>query len=314
MTMLVCLDQFQFCNPQNGGCTDETHHTGAWDQERRALELNDHQMAVLWRIEKIFIETFTFNPGIGTLGVTGKFHGSEPKETEENHPTPPTLLLSSGPLVANISLIVCNQFYSSTKPCSRACSPPRYPQTSGFERFGFGSRRRFPCCRISHSVSWTFQASTTPRALSQCSPSVAVTRATGKAEWQCTGQKVRCRGQAQNFNVAGLIVIVAMATTIVLVGLLLEPCVGVFRGIWKRRPRQLCQFARATDNLYWLLLLHAGLCGSGAYQWRYGSYDSVHGEEVLIIDDPVCFGPPVNDDNSWEPFYQLAPPSPASSA
>jgi len=134
------------------------------------------------------------------------------------------------------------------------------------------------------------------------------------AEWQCTGQKVRCRGQAQNFNVAGLIVIVAMATTIVLVGLLLEPCVGVFRGIWKRRPRQLCQFARATDNLYWLLLLHAGLCGSGAYQWRYGSYDSVYGEEVLIIDDPVCFGPPVNDDNSWEPFYQLAPSSPASSA
>jgi hypothetical protein len=87
ITTLVCLDQFQFCNPQNGRCTAVTDHTKAWDQGRRDLGFNDHQMAVLWRMEKMFIETFTFNAGIGSLGVTGEFAWSEPKETE-NAPTP----------------------------------------------------------------------------------------------------------------------------------------------------------------------------------------------------------------------------------
>jgi hypothetical protein len=131
------------------------------------------------------------------------------------------------------------------------------------------------------------------------------------AEWQCTDQKVRSRGQVQNFNVAGLIVIVVSTLSIVLVGLLLEICVGIFRHFRRGRPGRLRQFARASDNLYWLL--HTGLRGSGAYPWRYGSQESVADEEIPVIDPSARFESPMNDDGSWAPFYRYLPQQPKAS-
>ena len=55
------------------------------------------------------------------------------------------------------------------------------------------------------------------------------------AEWQCTGQKIRSRGRAQNFNVAGLIVVIVVSASILLVGLLLEPCIAL---LWRLRKTQ----------------------------------------------------------------------------
>ena len=311
ITTLVCLDQFQFCNPQNGQCTAEADHMKAWDQGRLDLGLNDYQMAVLWRIEKMFIETFTFNAGIGSLGVTGEFPWSEPKETEKPllpiHPSfhfrrldfrYPSNSLKLG-LLANEVL-----FKGKLSPALPSDQWIREVQL-WFETalsilqeltLGFVDISAFNNTEGAFKVQPVSSRNKSDREA---------------AEWQCTAQKVRARGRAQNINVAGLIIIVATATTIVLAGLLLEPCVGIYRGLRKRQPGQLRQFARATDNLYWLL--HAGLRGSGAGQWRYGSYDSIHGSEVPIIDDPVCFGPPVNDDSSWALFYRLQPPKTAFS-
>jgi len=140
------------------------------------------------------------------------------------------------------------------------------------------------------------------------------------AEWQCTGQKIRSRGQVQNFNVAAVFAIVVITGSILLIDLLLEPCVAIFRGRCRKQPGQLRerragelrQFSRATDNLYWLL--YAGLRGSGAHPWRFGSDEEVREEEIPIIDGPVQFWPPVEDDYSWAPFYRCkrssAEPSP----
>jgi len=139
------------------------------------------------------------------------------------------------------------------------------------------------------------------------------------AEWQCTGQKIRSRGQVQNFNVVAIVAIVVITGSILLIGLLLEPCVAVFRGRCKRqpgqlrerRPGELRQFSRATDNLYWLL--YAGLRSSEAHPWQFGSDEELRDKEIPIIDAPVQFWPPINDDYSWAPFYRCKPSSAESS-
>lgn len=261
-------------------------------------------------MEKIFIETFTFNAGIGTLGVTGEFHGPSPKSPEA--PTPSTLP-SSGlgrrhPSDSLKSGLLANEVLFKGK-LSPALPPDQWVREV---RLWFET-----ALSMMQDLTLNFldisSFNNTGGAFTVTPVSNHDESDRQAAEWQCTGQKVRSRGQVQNFNVAGLIFIVATATTIVLVGLLLESCVGIFRRVWKKRPGQLRQFARATDNLYWLL--HAGLRSSGAYHWRYGSYDDVRGKEVPIIDDPMCFGPPVNGDNSWAPFYRVVhPPSAGYSA
>jgi len=72
-TTLVCLDQFQYCNPLNGRCTAETYDLEASKQGFRGLGLNDYQKALVWRVGKAFAQTFTFDSGIGVLGVSGEW-------------------------------------------------------------------------------------------------------------------------------------------------------------------------------------------------------------------------------------------------
>lgn len=290
MTMLVCLDQFQFCNPLNGRCTANTHHIQAWEQGLRDLGLNDQQMAVLWRVEKMFISTFTYNAGIGSLGATGELCPSHDSITpkSETHSYLETGLLANEALFKGMlsPALPSDQWIREVRLWFETALSMLQDLTLGFlDISGF------------NNTQGAFQV--TP--VKNRSPSDREA-----AEWQCTGQKVRSRGQVQNFNVTGLIIIVGISTIIILVGLLLEPCVGVFRAIWKRPAGQLRQFARATDNRFWLL--HAGLRGQGAYQWKYGSHDHVRGKEVPIIDGGLYFAPPVNDDGSRAPFYRIAHP------
>jgi hypothetical protein len=42
ITMLVCLDQVQYCNPLNSRCTAETHPMEAWNEGEKNLELFRH--------------------------------------------------------------------------------------------------------------------------------------------------------------------------------------------------------------------------------------------------------------------------------
>ena len=131
------------------------------------------------------------------------------------------------------------------------------------------------------------------------------------AEWQCTGQKMRSRAQVQNFRVAGLVALVAIAAAVILAGAFLEPGMALVRsrlGGGRRSGGRLRQFARATDGVYWLL--HAGLRGSGAaaHPWQYGRGEEVGDEEVPMLGTPgVRFWPPVEGDGRLAPFYRCQP-------
>jgi hypothetical protein len=133
-------------------------------------------------------------------------------------------------------------------------------------------------------------------------------------EWQCYDQKIRSRGEAQNFGVAGLVTVATICTTIIAVGIGLEPCVRFWRGRrartkagTARRMGEVREFARAVDNIYWLL--HAGLRGSGAGPWMYGAGELVEGETIPTLDGHLPFGPPVESDGAWAPFYRPSSPS-----
>jgi len=69
--VLGCIEQHQFCNPNNRGCSDLTSLGTAYNQSMEALELNSAQEAVLNRTMLILgLSSLYFN-GPGALGVSG---------------------------------------------------------------------------------------------------------------------------------------------------------------------------------------------------------------------------------------------------
>lgn len=73
ITSLVCLDQVQVCNQNNGKCSDLTHHVQAFGQSQTDLDLNDQQLGVLKRVGFSLIDSTTYQSGIATLGSTGLY-------------------------------------------------------------------------------------------------------------------------------------------------------------------------------------------------------------------------------------------------
>jgi hypothetical protein len=71
-TTLVCLEQFQFCNPQSGSCTAETHPKEAMALATRDIGLNKYQKDVMLRIGGTIAETSMYDSGPGSLGVSSK--------------------------------------------------------------------------------------------------------------------------------------------------------------------------------------------------------------------------------------------------
>lgn len=67
-----CIDQYQFCNPNNRGCTAATSLIKAYDQGIDILDLNAQQKAVLNRTSFAFVGCSSFWNGIGYLGVGGR--------------------------------------------------------------------------------------------------------------------------------------------------------------------------------------------------------------------------------------------------
>ena len=77
VTTLVCLDQLQWCNPQNGLCTAETYPSvltklDEWVQIIRNIGLNEYQVALQWRLWKAIFSTTMHDSGIGVIGVSGE--------------------------------------------------------------------------------------------------------------------------------------------------------------------------------------------------------------------------------------------------
>jgi hypothetical protein len=69
-----CIDQYQFCNPNNRGCTAATSLVKAYFQGIDILDLNAPQKAVLNRTYLAFADCSSFSNGVGHLGVGGRRH------------------------------------------------------------------------------------------------------------------------------------------------------------------------------------------------------------------------------------------------
>jgi hypothetical protein len=70
--IMGCIDQYQFCNPNNMGCTAATSLVKAYFQGRDILDLNTPQKAVLNRTYLAFADCSSFSSGVGNLGAGGR--------------------------------------------------------------------------------------------------------------------------------------------------------------------------------------------------------------------------------------------------
>ncbi|QGI78693.1 hypothetical protein CEK25_005422 [Fusarium fujikuroi] len=61
ITSLVCLDQVQVCNQNNGKCSSLTHNSEAFRQGETDLDLNSHQLGVLKRVISALVDSTTFH-------------------------------------------------------------------------------------------------------------------------------------------------------------------------------------------------------------------------------------------------------------
>jgi hypothetical protein len=131
-----------------------------------------------------------------------------------------------------------------------------------------------------------------------------------EAQWQCTSQKIRSNGQVQNFNFTALIVTIVLSFCIIITSLLIEPCAKLLRSSCRNRAGFLRQYARYTDNTYWIL--HVAMAATGVGPWRYGNDNVLKGTQVPTVSGPATLWPPVNDDNSLAGFYRagFAPADP----
>jgi hypothetical protein len=278
ISTLVCHDQFQICKPQSGVCTPETYPVAAMRGATFDLGLNTYQLDIMFRIANILSDTDMFVSGPGNLGVSALLANEAVLRNGLSPALPPDQWIREVRLWFETGLAVLQE----------------------------------------RTLLWldmrAFNTSDGAFRLDAVAQRTDVFREPG--EWACANQKVRARlGQAQNFSVVRLVVVVVVAVAVLVLGWLLEPCVALVRRLrrrcgWCSGDGQMRQFARATDNLYWLL--HAGLRGAGAaeYPWRYGDADEdgeegvVRDEEVPMLDVPGQFWPPVNHDGSWAPFYR----------
>ncbi|KAK3345912.1 hypothetical protein B0T25DRAFT_483468 [Lasiosphaeria hispida] len=105
---------------------------------------------------------------------------------------------------------------------------------------------------------------------------------------QCRNQLVQSQGEVQNFNFAGVLIIVCASVALMLTDLVLERLVACVTRI-KRKEGRLTKRRQADDKLHLLrmALLHAK--GEGeVYDWRLGSL----GVPVLVEGDDVLFDTP----------------------
>jgi hypothetical protein len=89
-TTLVCLDQFQFCNPQNGLCTPESTPLGAMGHLLE-VEANIYQIEVVRRIVNMLVDADMYSSGPGNLGISGESATTTSSSSSSSSTGPPAL-------------------------------------------------------------------------------------------------------------------------------------------------------------------------------------------------------------------------------
>jgi hypothetical protein len=84
---------------------------------------------------------------------------------------------------------------------------------------------------------------------------------------QCQSQLVRTQGEVQNFNFAGVLIIVCVSVVVIVMDLGLERLVGLVTRS-KGRGRRLAVWRQADDKLH---LLRMAIRAKGEHDWRLGS-------------------------------------------
>ncbi|KAF3907983.1 hypothetical protein ABW20_dc0100483 [Dactylellina cionopaga] len=214
VTTLVCLDQVQYCNPNNGICTSLTNPVHAAEEGKSDLDLNEQQLGLLRRVGTSIVESTVFQSGIASLGSAGLRASEFVYNNALSAPLPDdqwirevTLWFQTGLSILQEQIV---QFLDIT---------------------------------LYNNSSDAFILLPTE---------ILPDKERAQSEWQCAVQKIRSQGQFQNFNLTVLIIIAAIALLIIIISLVLETGVKYIRKKFKFSSNT-AQFTRSTDNLYWLL-------------------------------------------------------------
>lgn len=115
----------------------------------------------------------------------------------------------------------------------------------------------------------------------------------------CYSNKMKSVGQYQNFNLISLVLIVGVSIFIIVISLVLEPLVGLFRRRFRKShggngyARQL---ARDADGKYWLLGAALARAGAESKDWTRGGKNFDSAIPILTCDALIQ---PVQ----WENFF-----------
>jgi len=115
----------------------------------------------------------------------------------------------------------------------------------------------------------------------------------------CSNQKIATTGTYQNFQLFGVMVVVAACLFLILTNVLLESTVALIRERWGTREARARQLTRDYDNRYWLM--RTALQGNGVRNWRRGGADN--DLPIPIIDQKYEVYPP-REGTEGDEFYK----------
>lgn len=229
---IACLEQVQFCNPNNELCTNITHAEGAFRQSS-GLGLNTYQWTTVNRTAVLLGLT-----DIGWLGLDS--------------------LGGQGLLARDFAF---GDIFSAHLPSDQWQKEVKLWFATGLALLQ-GHILRF-LDRIDLSSPEVYGRYLTHVPLDKLSG-----REREAADYNCHNQKITTTGQFQNFQLLGVLIVIVSCVFIILISLFLELTVGYVRRYWVSKDGQARQLAREMDNQFWLLRM--SLEGAGVSGWRRG--------------------------------------------
>lgn len=116
----------------------------------------------------------------------------------------------------------------------------------------------------------------------------------------CQNQKMVSTGQYLNLRFGAVLIVICFSAAIILVSLVLEPCVRLYRRNWVSKLGRVKQLARTLDNNFWLLRM--ALESVGGTGWRKGG--KKEDSAIPVIDGDLWIFPP-NVDYVDDNFYSI---------
>ncbi|KAH8594514.1 hypothetical protein B0O99DRAFT_711884 [Bisporella sp. PMI_857] len=246
--IIGCIDQYQFCNPNNMGCTAATSLMKAYSQGRDILDLNTPQVAVLTRTSLAFAGCSSFSSGFGNLGVGGLQANEITFNDFISPPLPPNQWEKEVLLWFQTGLSYVQQEMFSF------VDQPR-PNTTGLDVHSVADMDAGPL----REAMWNM----------------------------CVNQKTSSAGQVQNFNFVGLMIIICLSVFIITLALILEPCVRLFRMWRETESGRLRQRSWEMDSKYDLVRKALQGQGVRPWRKGGRKKDSgipvIHGEQILQL-------------------------------